>query len=84
MKVIEILAVHIKAGGFDGLVQSDATCGCLLDELAPCCSDFSACEPGYRGMNISDRYSSEDWAIYRTKQAALDSVAAAHSIGNTL
>jgi hypothetical protein len=82
MKVIEILAAHIKAGGFDGLVQADTECGCLLDELAPCCGDFSACEPGYRGVSVDPEYSFKDWAIYRTKQAALDSVAAARDVGN--
>jgi hypothetical protein len=80
MKVIEILAAHIKAGGFDGLVQTDAACGCLIDELVPCCGDFSACEPGYRGVSVDQAYSPDDWAMYRTKQAALDSLAAPRNV----
>lgn len=48
MKVIEIVAAHLRANGFDGLVQQDAQCGCLLDDLAPCCDQIDSCEPGYR------------------------------------
>lgn len=75
-RVIEILRAHLEDGGFDGLVADDAGCGCLCDDLAPCSSDFSQCEPGYRGMHEDEP---GEWAIYRTKTGALESVAKARS-----
>ena len=71
-RVIEIVKAHLVAGGFDGLVAVDAECGCLCDDLAPCSSDFGGCEPGYRGA-LKDG-EPDEWAIYRTKAAALASV----------
>ena len=73
-RVIEIVKAHLEASGFDGLVAVDAECGCLCDDLAPCSSDFGQCEPGYRGMHAHEP---GEWAIYRTKAGALDSVAKA-------
>jgi hypothetical protein len=72
--VIEIVKAHLVANGFDGLVQTDAECGCLCDELAPCGGDFSSCEPAYRGANIDQTYSPDDWAMYLTKERARESV----------
>ena len=78
-RVIEIVRAHLEANGFDGLVAVAADCGCLCDDLAPCGSDFGQCEPGYRGMNTDQAYSPEDWAMYRTKEAARESCAVARS-----
>ncbi len=72
MKVIEIVRAHLEAVRCDGLVQVDADCGCLIDDLAPCSSDFSSCEPGYRGVLKDDP---TEWAMYRTREAARQSVA---------
>ena len=72
MRVIEIVKAHLVANGFDGLVQTDAECGCLCEDLAPCAGDFGACEPGYRGAD--EEGNADDWAIYRTKERALESV----------
>lgn len=77
MKLIEIVKAHLVAQGFDGLVQADADCGCLLDDLVPCGEDCSSCEPAYRGMDLDGNPG--DWAMYRTKAAALDSVAEARN-----
>ena len=70
--VIAIVRAHLTAGGFDGLVQTDAQCGCLCDDLAPCCGDISSCEPAYRGADENGEPG--DWAMYRTKARALESV----------
>jgi len=75
--VIEIVKAHLIANGFDGLVQPDAECGCLCDDLAPCCDNISSCKPGYRGADKSD--DPEDWAIYTTKERALESIDAARN-----
>ena len=45
--VKEIIATWLKDNGFDGLFH-DSDCGCLVEDLAPCCEDISHCEPGYR------------------------------------
>lgn len=78
-RVIEIVRAHLEANGFDGLVAVGAECGCLCDDLAPCGIDFGQCEPGYRGMNIDQAYSPDDWAMYLTKEAARESCAVARS-----
>jgi len=72
--VIQIVKAHLIEHGFDGLVHPDAECGCLIDDLQPCSEDFSRCEPGYRGVHEDDP---NYWAIYRTKEFALESVARA-------
>jgi len=76
MTIIEITRAYLVANGYDGLVSQCADCGCLADELAPCCSDISQCEPGYRGVMEEDH---DEWAIYRSKEAALKSVQDAKS-----
>ena len=72
MRVIEIVKAHLVANGFDGLVQTDTECGCLCDDLVPCGGDFGQCEPGYRGAH--EEGDAGDWAMYRTKERALESV----------
>ena len=77
--VIEIVRAHLVSGGFDGLVQTDAQCGCLCDDLAPCCGEISSCEPAYRGADETGEPG--DWAMYRTKERALESVATVKARG---
>lgn len=71
-RVIEIVKAHLVENGFDGLVQTDSECGCLLEDLQPCGEDFSGCEPAYRGAHEDGDFG--DWAMYRTKGRALESV----------
>ncbi len=71
MRVIQIVKSHLVANGFDGLVEADSECGCLIEDLAPCCGDFGQCDPGYRGADVSGE---GDWAIYRSKALAIESV----------
>lgn len=69
--VIKIVAEHLRAGGFDGLVCGAAECGCLLEDLHPCSEDFSQCEPGYRH---DDPNEAGGWIVStsRTPPAAAD------------
>lgn len=46
--VIKIVEEHLRANGFSGLVQADADCGCEVDDLQPCGSDFASCKAGYK------------------------------------
>lgn len=46
---LTIVEQYLKSNGYDGLVNIDASCGCKLGSLAPCCSDISNCQAGYRG-----------------------------------
>ena len=66
-RVIEIVRAHLVAGGFDGLLQADAECGCELDDLQPCGGDFASCEPAFKGPGPSGQ---GDWLMFRTKEAA--------------
>lgn len=45
--VHKIVVDYLKANGYDGLYCYDAECGCVLDDLAPCCDYICACEPAY-------------------------------------
>ena len=62
--VITIIADHLRANGFDGLVNLDAECACELGDLAPFCDDIRSCNPGYRHMTPGGEY---DW-IMSTKK----------------
>ncbi len=46
MTVHDIVAQYLVDNGYDGLYTDD--CGCLLDDLMPCCSECGNCEPGYK------------------------------------
>jgi hypothetical protein len=69
MKVIQIVKAHLVANGFDGLLNEDAECGCLVEDLRPCGDDCSDCRPGYKG---ADESGESDWAIYSAKERALE------------
>jgi hypothetical protein len=64
--VIQIVREHLTAIGADGLVCPDADCGCKLDDLAPCCSDISDCQPGWASPAMDD----DDWRMWTTKERA--------------
>lgn len=48
--VIEIVAEYLKSGGFDGLANGDAECGCFLDDLAPCGEMGEQCMAGRKAV----------------------------------
>ena len=47
MNVSSIIKKYLKDNGFDGLVNCDADCGCLLDDLFPCDYPTKGCEAAY-------------------------------------
>ena len=51
ISVKEIIEKHLRENEFDGLcyAQEGATCGCGLDDLAPCGDYCWDCEPGFAG-----------------------------------
>lgn len=52
--VIEIVAEHLQAGGFDGLANADAECGCFLDDLVPCREIGGGCRAGRKAVIDGD------------------------------
>ncbi len=62
MTVHEIILEYLEEHGFDGLCTDE--CGCLLDDLAPCCSEcvmdcvparkISVTEANKLGMEVDD------------------------------
>ena len=67
MRVIEIVNDHLIENGFGGLVADGAECGCEIDNLVPCGSDFSQCQSGYNHQD--PRPGNEGgWAIWLQKE----------------
>ncbi len=64
LKVISVLHDLIISYGCDGLVSLDGECGCKLDNLIPCNSDFSQCIFGYVGP---DNDGNDDFTVYVRK-----------------
>jgi hypothetical protein len=60
-RVEDLLTWALRAQGFDGLYEDESAeedgCGCFLDDIAPCMSDFSYiashCRGGYRLTVVS-------------------------------
>lgn len=65
--VIEIVKAHLRAEGFGGLKTPDGECGCELEDLVPCSSDCSRCEPGYKHADPRPE-NPGGWAIWRQKE----------------
>lgn len=63
--VITIVADHLRANGFGGLVQPDEECGCELDDLQPCGESFASCLPGYKHLTPDN--DEHDWIISTDK-----------------
>ncbi len=46
-----IVAAHLKANGFDGLLDWSGECSCMAGDIAPCSVDSGIptdCRPGYK------------------------------------
>ena len=48
MNCQEIIYWYLDVWGFDGLCNTDISCGCGKDELCPCGSELGNCKPAYR------------------------------------
>jgi len=68
MRMIEIVALGLQAGGFNGLAVP-GVCGCIVGELSPadCLSD--SCEPGYKHTH-SER--SDQWVVSTKRDGVTD------------
>ena len=51
MNCREIITEKLKALGADGLANTDAECGCGIDDLIPCNSDPSGFEPAKKSKS---------------------------------
>ncbi len=49
--VLEILQRYLKEHGHAGLCNSDAECGCSINDLIPCCNVGTTCQPAKRSVN---------------------------------
>lgn len=52
----EIIKIHLEQNGFDGLYNSAAECGCLLDDLMPCDHPAPTCQAGYMAEGAEGNY----------------------------
>lgn len=52
----EIIKIYLENNGFDGLYNSTAECGCLLDDLMPCENPSPNCQAGYMAQGADDIY----------------------------
>lgn len=48
MEVKEIVLAYLEQNGFDGLFNSDISCGCLKEDLEPCGQMSSNCVVGHK------------------------------------
>ncbi len=61
---IEIIKQYLIDNDYDGLCNDDLECGCEIADLAPCCSDFSECAPGYKFVESNGK-----WIMRKRKDA---------------
>lgn len=80
LTVIEIIKKHLIDNNFDGLVKPvsfgedpDAHygCGCELNDLQPCGSDFSQCKPGYKYKDPDNEF---EFLIFEEHQEGMGRV----------
>jgi hypothetical protein len=46
---MDIVRQYLRREKYDGLCDPDNQCGCLVDDLAPCCpGEIGGCRPGYK------------------------------------
>ncbi|HUS46138.1 MAG TPA: hypothetical protein VM219_08945 [Phycisphaerae bacterium] len=79
LTVQDILILWLTDHGYDGLVSDGADCGCLLDDLIPCDAPCETCRPGYRGPDLTGE---GDWAIYGSREAVGQALAASKALAD--
>jgi len=52
IRVSKIIKKYLRENGFDGLCNLSEECGCGIDDLVPCDSNPSECEPAYKTMGV--------------------------------
>jgi len=54
--VKEIIAIYLRANGYDGLCNRDIPCGCGLNDFMPCDGEggILECEPAMSGVATED------------------------------
>jgi len=64
IEAIDIIRIFLSENGYDGLCNLGHECGCEIDDLVPCSSDFSFCRPGYKVEPTEEqREDGAEWAI---------------------
>ena len=59
INALEIVRQYLIANGYDGLVDKEAECSCMLDDLMPCFGDaFTTCEAGHK-LDCPEEYADE-------------------------
>ena len=59
MNAKDIIIDWLKEHDFDGLCLPENDCGCCVDDLIPCASDPTFCQPGKKRIKDDG-----DWEIY--------------------
>lgn len=67
MQVIKIVRQHLLDNEFTGLMTLEGSCGCEIDDLVPCNSDFSQCVPGHKHADPRPE-EPDGWAIWEQKK----------------
>jgi hypothetical protein len=66
MNCEKIIFWHLKAQGYDGLVNVQKNCGCSIDDLAPCnCLNLTECRRAY-GHTITEEDMNPESKNYAT------------------
>ena len=51
MNCKEIIIDYLKKNNFDGLICTEVSCGCPIEDLAPCEENMFDCIPAYKIEN---------------------------------
>jgi hypothetical protein len=60
--IADIVKEYLVQNGYDGLCNDAGECGCLVEDLFPCCEADIHCEPGHKAPCPST-CGDHDWHI---------------------